>query len=220
MSILGLHNLKRLATTEGMMILYRTTADGRREEIIDPALSILQESMILSGSFNPLHEGHIKLAQQACIQTGRKQIIYELAIINADKGPIDEQIIIRRAEQFERAGLNLLLTSQPFFYRKALMLPNQHFVLGYDTFLRLLDVKYYDNSTEKLLQILKSLEDAGTRFSIGGRLNQKTSLFEVLDAEALDIVPPAFKHLFIPVADFRLDISSTELRARGISTIF
>lgn len=103
------------------------------------------------------------------MQAGRKQIVYELAIVNADKGPIDEQVIVRRAEQFEKAGLNFLLTSQPFFYRKALMLPDQHFVLGYDTFVRLLDIKYYENSQEKLLEILRSLQDIGTRFAIGGR---------------------------------------------------
>lgn len=152
---ISLLHLRRLAMTEGMMILYRTNPEGRREEIIDPPQSDLAESMILSGSFNPLHDGHIRLAQQACLQAGRRQIIYELAIVNADKGPIDEDIIVRRAEQFEKAGMNLLLTSQPFFYRKALMIPNQHFVLGYDTFTRLLDLKYYDHSTEKLLQILK-----------------------------------------------------------------
>jgi hypothetical protein len=137
--------------------------------------------------------------------------------VNADKGPIDEEIILRRAQQFEKAGLNLLLTSQPFFYRKALMLPHQHFVLGYDTFVRLLDLKYYDHSQDKLFQILKQLEDVGTRFCIGGRLNTKTNLFEVLDEEALDIVPPLFRKLFSAVSDFRVDLSSTELRARGMN---
>lgn len=110
-SSISLVNLRRLAVTEGMMILYRTNPEGRREEIIDPQQGELSDSMILSGSFNPLHEGHIRLAQQACLQAGRKQIVYELAIVNADKGPIDEQVIVRRAEQFEKAGLNLLLTS-------------------------------------------------------------------------------------------------------------
>jgi hypothetical protein len=98
------------------------------------------------------------------------------------------------------------------------MLPSQHFVLGYDTFVRLLDLKYYDNSQEKLLQILKQLEEVGTRFAIGGRLNAKTSLFEVLDCEALQIVPPAFMGMFNAVADFRIDLSSSELRARGITS--
>lgn len=84
----------------------------------------------------------------------------------------------------------------------------------------MLDLKYYENLQEKLLQILKSLEEVGTRFAIGGRLNAKTSLFEVLDSEALEIVPMAFKDMFYAVSDFRVDLSSTELRARGITTTF
>lgn len=97
------------------------------------------------------------------------------------------------------------------------MLPQQHFVLGYDTFVRLLDLKYYENSQEKLLSILRSLQEVGTKFAIGGRLNTKTSLFEVLDCEALEIVPLEFTDMFYAVADFRVDLSSTELRARGIT---
>ncbi len=48
--------------------------------------------------------------------------------------------------QFKSRGLNLLLTAEPYFVKKALLLPRQHFVLGFDTFVRLLDLKYYENS--------------------------------------------------------------------------
>jgi len=51
------------------------------------------------------------------------------------------------------------------------MLPDQHFALGYDTFVRLLDLKYYDESSDKLLEILKMLDDVGTKFLVAGRLN-------------------------------------------------
>ncbi len=69
------------------------------------------------------------------------------------------------------------------------MLPDQHFALGYDTFVRLLDLKYYDGSSDKLLEILKMLDDVGTKFLVAGRLNQTKNLFEYLDDDALNIVP-------------------------------
>ena len=96
------------------------------------------------------------------------------------------------------------------------MLPQQHFVLGYDTFVRLLDLKYYENSPEKLLSILKQLDEIGTKFAIGGRLNAKTQLFEMLDIEGLEIVPAEYKGMFSAVEDFRVDLSSTELRAKSL----
>jgi hypothetical protein len=125
-------------------------------------------------------------------------------------------LIERRLSQFEARGLNLLITTQPYFYKKALMLPDQHFALGYDTFVRLLDLKYYESSEDKLLEILKMLDDVGTKFLVAGRLNQTKNLFEYLDDEALDIVPTKYLHMFQAVKDFRVDLSSTELRAKGI----
>ena len=44
------------------MILLRPSNDGSREELVDPDAHILDDSLILSGSFNPLHDGHLNLA--------------------------------------------------------------------------------------------------------------------------------------------------------------
>lgn len=89
-------------------------------------------------------------------------------------------------------------------------------MLGYDTFVRLLDVKYYENSHEKLLSVLKMFDDVSTKFFVGGRLNPTTHFFEYLDDRALDIVPLQYMHMFTAVKDFRVDLSSSELRAQGI----
>ena len=95
------------------------------------------------------------------------------------------------------------------------MFPNQHFVLGFDTFVRLLDVRYYDGSQARLHDILRQLDEVKTSFYVGGRLNNLTQRFEVLDEGALDIVPLDFRHMFTGIKDFRVDLSSTELRAKG-----
>jgi hypothetical protein len=44
------------------VILLRPSNDGSREELVDPDAHILEDSLILSGSFNPLHDGHLNLA--------------------------------------------------------------------------------------------------------------------------------------------------------------
>jgi hypothetical protein len=54
------------------MILDRTAEGGVREEVLDPSLDDLKDSVILSGSFNPLHEGHVKLLEHSMAQSGRK----------------------------------------------------------------------------------------------------------------------------------------------------
>ena len=96
------------------------------------------------------------------------------------------------------------------------MLQGQHFVLGYDTFIRLMDVKYYEGSLDKMCEMLHILDGIKTRFMVGGRLNARTFQFDSLENGALDIVPTDYIHMFEAVKDFRVDISSTELRAKGI----
>jgi len=60
-------SLRMLKSQEIKMILYRTNGEGVREEVLDPSLDDLKDAVILSGSFNPLHEGHVKLLQHSLI---------------------------------------------------------------------------------------------------------------------------------------------------------
>ena len=96
-------------------------------------------------------------------------------------------------------------------------MPKSFFVLGYDTFIRLLDIKYYGNSLDNMKEILKVFEECGSKFFVGGRMNSLTKNFDYLDEQSLEIVPAEFKDMFAAIKDFRVDISSTELRAKGIT---
>jgi hypothetical protein len=87
--------------------------------------------LILSGAFNPLHAGHIALAKSAAWLVGREPL-FELAVLNADKGAIAAEEIERRAAQFSQR-YPLLLSREPLFTRKALLYPGSDFALGYDT---------------------------------------------------------------------------------------
>lgn len=76
--------------------------------------------LILSGSFNPLHEGHISMGDFGCEWCRRNNIkyndlMYELSIFNVDKPPLDESICKLRLSQFETSKLNVVLTTSPKF---------------------------------------------------------------------------------------------------------
>lgn len=169
---------------------------------------------VLPGSFNPLHEGHVRLAAVAREMTGMDPV-YELAVLNVDKPPLEEEEILRRV-----AGLSagtegnapVALTRTPTFRLKARIFPGSVFVIGWDTMVRLIDPKYYGDSETDMLTALAEIWALGCRFLVAGRQNQ--GAFRTLDEVP---VPRGFQPLFeaIPEEKFRADISSTELRESG-----
>ena len=86
--------LRRLEV--GEIDLLAVTPDGRLET------GIKLGAAVLSGSFNPLHEGHLELAEVAGEALGR-HVSFELPLVNADKAPLKPAEAERRAAQF--AGL-------------------------------------------------------------------------------------------------------------------
>lgn len=92
--------------------------------------------------------------------------------------------------------------------------PHRHstFVVGYDTAIRLVMPKYYNNSETEMAVEFDRLRQLGCSFLVAGRLEGG----RFLDMEHVS-VPPPLQGLFagIPEAAFRVDISSTELRQRS-----
>jgi hypothetical protein len=162
---------------------------------------------LLSGSFNPLHEGHRKLARVASEYCGR-EIYFELTLQNADKAPISLTEAEQRASQFRDVG-TALLTRTPLFSQKAKLFPGSVFVIGTDTAKRLVQPRFYDDDPGKMDASLKLIQHSGCRFLVAGR--QELDTFVTL--ADLDI-PPQHQCLFeaIPEKTFRNDISSTAIR--------
>lgn len=174
--------------------------------------------LVLPGSFNPLHEGHLGMMDAAAATLGldaEADGVFELAVVNADKGAMDAAEARRRAAQFSEKGRAVALTAAPIFSVKAELFPGAAFVVGYDTARRLVMPKYYgDGSLAAMLDAFGKLRQNGCRLVVAGRLDAAQGRFLTLDD--VPNMPAELRDLFIGIDEevFRNDISSTALRAR------
>ena len=99
--------------------------------------------LIFPGSFNPLHEGHIKMKELAEKKTGM-HTTFEICAKKADKPPQTFYEIKRTIDLFQ-SDVSWMLTSAGRFSEKAEMFPNSVFIIGADTLMRVFDEKFYKN---------------------------------------------------------------------------
>ena len=85
--------------------------------------------------------------------------------------------------------------------------------MGYDTGLRIIDPKYYDNDVDKMINKLTEIKQLKCSFVIAARYIDG-SLLTLKELQ----VPKLFADMFheLPVELFREDISSTEIRANSL----
>ena len=176
------------------------------------ANQILKKCAVIPGSFNPLHDGHVALAEAVAKKFELKDsdIIFELSALNADKGLISREEIEKRVKVINERGFGAMLTNRPFFYAKNEYLKNGYFVVGTDTYKRIIDTKYYSNSNEVMISKLAEFLRCENHLVVAPRLNSQTNKLETL---ADFSVPEIFKNIH-ELDNFRMDISSTELRQK------
>jgi hypothetical protein len=168
--------------------------------------------MLLPGSFNPLHSGHVMLARVA-EELRQLPLTFEISVTNVDKPPLSGEVVRHRVTQF--AGKSPVeLTRAPTFVEKSRLFPGTIFVIGADTAERLFAPKYYGDDELRMQVALDEIATFGCSFLVAVRIDASGRVRTLSDIP----VPRRYADLFseIPESRFRLDTSSSELRARGV----
>ena len=171
-------------------------------------------TVVLPGSFNPLHAGHLLLAR-VTEDVRQQPVAFEISVLNVDKPPLAAGDVRNRLAQFSwRARVEL--TRAPTFLEKSRLFPGAVFVIGADTAERLVAARYYGDSAERMEAALQEMTDRGCSFLVAVRVDPAGRVRSLSDVA----VPPRFGQLFsaIPESRFRLDSSSSDIRARRAAT--
>jgi len=179
------------------------------EQLVD---IVLENCAVLPGSFNPIHKGHIGLAHKVMNDLSLKsdQIIFELSVLNADKGVISEEEIQKRIKEINSLGHIAMISMKPLYCLKNSFLRNGYFILGADTYQRLINVKYYKNSRDQMLADLLGFVNHNNKLLVAPRLDPING--NLLKLEELEV--PNILQGFVESVTFREDISSTEIREK------
>lgn len=165
--------------------------------------------LLIPGSFNPIHRGHWELARVAEQLIG-VEAAFELSVTNVDKPALAGDDIRRRLAPFNWQT-SMWLTQAPRFADKADLFPGAIFVVGADTALRIMSPAYYAN-LEGMLASVRRIRDQGCRFLVACRVDARGKYWRLRDLP----IPAGLHDLFAEIDPerFRVDLSSSELRAR------
>ncbi len=178
-------------------------------------LSAPRHPVLLPGSFNPVHAGHVLLARVA-EELRQQPSAFEISVTNVDKPPLAGETVRHRVAQFAWKS-PVELTRAPTFVEKSRLFPRTTFVVGADTAERLVAPRYYRDDEVQMHVALEEIANSGGSFLVAARIDTAGRVRALSDIP----VPRRYADLFteIPAHRFRFDTSSSEIRARGRAVI-
>jgi hypothetical protein len=173
-------------------------------------------AVVIPGSFNPFHEAHQKMVDIATKHFGKKPVL-ELSISNVDKGRLSGSEVLKRVNAFQKyVGYtkdpldvdfaDFVVTDAPTFAGKSHMFHGATFVIGIDTWYRLIDYKYYNYSQAECDAALKTIRDNECSFLVLGRFINGSYHTLPSDERTRGLA------IGLSEDDFRMDISSSQKR--------
>jgi nicotinamide mononucleotide (NMN) deamidase PncC len=167
--------------------------------------------LVMPGSFNPVHDGHVRLARTAS-DIRQHPTTFEISVTNVDKPPLSGEVVRNRLRQFAWKS-PVELTRAPTFLEKSRLFAGASFVIGADTAERLVAARYYDHDEDRMHAALEEIGQSGGNFLVAVRVDKGGRLLTLRDIA----VPRRFVDLFaeIPEHKFRLDLSSSAIREKS-----
>jgi len=183
----------------------------------------MKSLIIYPGTFNPLHRGHLAIAQWAQrYYSPANAKVWKSVYFDVANGSYDKDSYIQEYEFNERCraihdlGYQTYITNERSFLRKEWVIRELndtwyskyyiYFLVGIDTAERIDSPDYYCGSEVERTDVLDSFDQKRTRFVVFPRAGKEYS------AEHFS---PAFQALAIKAEGFtEVNMSSSELRAK------
>jgi nicotinic acid mononucleotide adenylyltransferase/nicotinamide mononucleotide (NMN) deamidase PncC len=160
-----------------------------------------KRKVLFPGAFNPLHEGHVGMANDAAKQMGMP-VIFNIEVAPPHKAPLSAGAVMRRIRDLR--GRRVLLTrGLPLYADKAKTFPRSFILIGADALGRMLDPKWGPSPFD----VMEAFRKNQCRLLVAGR-KMGDSFVTLADVA----VPRSHTDMFVPLDGRRWDISSTEIR--------
>lgn len=171
-------------------------------------------STFFPGSFSPLHEGHQLMAAET--EEHGDPVAYMICADSVHKRPLSVPEMLSRAAQFRlerldgHCGRVLFTQGDPLFVDKFKAHPQSKFLMGVDTFIRMLDPKWGPARAE----VLEAIERYEIHVQVSDRVQEGIT---TRAADAIRQLVPLLQHRSFDVLDqLPPDVSSTELRQQRV----